>query len=159
MVMGHPGYKDYYYEDVIADDRVSLGDYLITKDAILDFANQWDPMIFHTDEEGAKKTPHGGLIAPGTLLLAVRIRLLHDGGINRKVLASLGFENVRFVKPAYVGDRLTLKIKFQKKRLSKSRPKYGLVNYYMELVNQMEEPVLTMLDTIMIERDPAKFSL
>ena len=152
--MGHPGFKDYYYEDVIADDRVSLGDYLITKDAILDFANQWDPMIFHTDEEIAKTTPHGGLIAPGTLLLAIRIRLLHDGGINRKVLASLGFENVRFVKPAYVGDRLTLNIKFQKKRLSKSRPKYGLVNYYMELANQLEEPVLTMLDTVMIERNP-----
>ena len=83
MVMGHPGYKDYYYEAVIANERVSLGDYLITKDAILDFANQWDPMIFHTDEEVAKMTPHGGLIAPGTLLLAIRIRLLHDGGINR----------------------------------------------------------------------------
>ena len=157
--MGHPGYRDHYYEDIMDNDRVSLGDYLITKETILEFANQWDPMIFHTDEEVAKMTPHGGLIAPGTLLLAIRIRLLHDGGINRKVLASVGFENVRFVKPAYVGDRLTLNIMFQKKRVSKSRPEYGLVNYYMELVNQVEEPVLTMLDTVMIERDPAKIGL
>ena len=157
--MGHPGYRDYYYEDIMDNDRVSLGDYLITKESILEFANQWDPMIFHTDEEVAKMTPHGGLIAPGTLLLAIRIRLLHDGGINRKVLASVGFENVRFVKPAYVGDRLTLTIKFQKKRVSKSRPEYGLANYYMELVNQVEEPVLTMLDTVMIERDPARIGI
>ena len=157
--MGHPGYRDHYYEDIMDNDRVSLGDYLITKETILEFANQWDPMIFHTDEEVAKMTPHGGLIAPGTLLLAIRIRLLHDGGINRKVLASVGFENVRFVKPAYVGDRLTLNIKFKKKRVSKSRPEYGLVNYYMELVNQVEEPVLTMLDTVMIERDPAKIDI
>ena len=157
--MGHPGYRDYYYEDIMDNDRVSLGDYLITKETILEFANQWDPMVFHTDEELAKMTPHGGLIAPGTLLLAIRIRLLHDGGINRKVLASVGFENVRFVKPAYVGDRLTLYIKFQTKRISKSRPEYGLVNYYMELVNQLEEPVLTMLDTVMIERDPARIGI
>lgn len=157
--MGHPGYRDHYYEDIMDNDRVSLGDYLITKETILEFANQWDPMIFHTDEEVAKMTPHGGLIAPGTLLLAIRIRLLHDGGINRKVLASVGFENVRFVKPAYVGDRLTLTIKFQKKRVSKSRPEYGLVNYYMELLNQVGEPVLTMLDTVMIERDPARIGL
>lgn len=152
--MGHPGYKDCYYEDILENDKVSLGDHLITKESILEFGSQWDPMVFHTDEEAAKTTSHGGLIAPGTLLLAIRIRLLHDGGVNRRVLASLGFENVRFVKPAYVGDRLTLNINFQNKRVSKSRPEYGLVKYYMELVNQMEETVLTMIDTVMVERNP-----
>ena len=152
--MNQPGYNDFYYEEVEEYTSRSLGEYLVTKEAILDFANQWDPLIFHTDEEIAKTTPHGGLIAPGTLLLAIRIRLLHSGGINRKVLASVGFENVKFTKPAYVGDRLTLKIELEEKRVSRSRPQYGLAKYSMELVNQLGEPVLTMLDTIMIERDP-----
>ena len=157
--MKQPKYKDLYYEDIKDGDHMSLGNYLVTKEAILDFANQWDPMIFHTDEEVAKKTPHGGLIAPGTLLLAIRIRLFHDDGINRKVLASMGFEDVRFVRPAYVGDRLTLNIEFQEKRVSKSRPEYGIAKYYMELVNQTNKPVLTMFDTVMIERDPARATM
>ena len=152
--MSNPVYNDYYYEDINDTYKVSLGEYLVTKETILDFANQWDPMLFHTDEEFAKSSPHGGLIAPGTLLMAIRIRLLHSGGINRRVLASVGFENVRFVKPAYVGDRLTLNVELQEKRISKSRPEYGIAKYYMELVNQTGDKVLTMIDTVMIERNP-----
>ena len=152
--MSNPVYNDYYYEDINDTYKVSLGDYLITKETILDFANQWDPMLFHVDEEYAKSTPHGGLTTPGTLLMAIRIRLLQSGGINRKVLASVGFENVRFVKPAYVGDKLTLNVEFQDKRISMSRPEYGIAKYYMELVNQTGDKVLTMIDTVMIERNP-----
>ena len=152
--MSHPGYNDYYFEDIQDTGRISRGEYQLTKEIILDFANQWDPMLFHIDEEFAKSTPHGGLIAPGTLLMAIRIRLLHSGGINRRVLASVGFENVRFVKPAYVGDRLTLNVELQDKRISKSRPEYGIAKYYMELVNQTGDKVLTMIDTVMIERNP-----
>ena len=152
--MSDPVYNDYYYEEIYDTYKVSLGEYLVTKETILDFANQWDPMLFHTDEEFAKSTPHGGLIAPGTLLMAIRIRLLHSGGINRRVLASAGFENVRFVKPAYVGDQLTLNVELRGKRLSKSRQEYGIATYYMELVNQTEDKVLTMIDTVMIERNP-----
>ena len=152
--MSNPVYNDYYYEDINDTYKVSLGEYLVTKETILDFANQWDPMLFHTDEEFAKSSPHGGLIAPGTLLMAIRIRLLHSGGINRRVLASVGFENVRFVKPAYVGDRLNLNVELKDKRISKSRPEYGIAKYYMELVNQTGDKVLTMIDTVMIERNP-----
>ena len=154
--MSNPVYNDYYYEDINDTYKVSLGEYLVTKETILDFANQWDPMLFHTDEEYAKSTPHGGLTAPGTLLMAIRIHLLQSGGINRKVLASVGFEHVRFVKPAYVGDELTLNVELREKRLSKSRQEYGIATYYMELVNQAGEKILTMLDTVLIERDPTR---
>ena len=71
-------------------------------------------------------------------------------------MASVGFEDVRFLKPAFVGQKLTLNITFQNKRISKSRPQYGLAKFYMELVNQDKEAVLSMIDTIMIERDPDK---
>ena len=157
--MSHPGYNDYYYEDINDTYKLSLGEYLVTKETILDFANQWDPMLFHTDEEYAKSTPYGGLTTPGTLLMAIRIRLLHSGGINRKILASVGFEDVRFIKPAYVGDQLTLIIELREKRPSKSRPEYGIVTYYMELVNQAGEKILTMVDTVLIERDPARANI
>ena len=69
--MSHPGYNDCYFDDIRDTDRISQGEYLLTKEIILDFANQWDPMVFHTDEELAKSSPHRGLITPGTLLMAV----------------------------------------------------------------------------------------
>ena len=127
-------YRDFYYEDIQVGDEESHGDYQTTKDELIAFAKQWDPMIFHTDEDVAKTTPHGGLIAPGTYLLAIRIKLLHRGGVNRKILASAGFENVRFLQPSYAGEMLTLKIKLLEKRISKSKPNYGLAKYHMELI-------------------------
>ena len=149
-------YRDFYYEDIQEGDEESHGDYQTTKEELIAFAKQWDPMIFHTDEDVAKTTPHGGLIAPGTYLLAIRIKLLHKAGVNRKILASAGFETVRFLKPSYVGERLTLNIKFMEKRVSKSKPDFGLAKYYMELVNEKGAAVLSMIDTVMIERDPAR---
>ena len=154
--MTHPGYRDFFFDDIDQYNNSSNVEIVVTKEKILEFAHQWDPMIFHTDEELAKTTPHGGLIAPGTLLLAIRIRLLHSGGVNRKVLASVGFEDVKFVKPVYANDRLKMNIKLIGKRLSRSRPKFGLATFYNELLNQDDEPVLTMVDTIMVERDPSK---
>ena len=154
--MTNTTYNDFYFEDLDGYTDRSFGEYELVKEEIIEFAKKWHPMIFHTDEEVAKTTPHGGLIAPGTFLLAIRIRLLHSGGVNRKVLASVGFEDVRFLKPAFVGQKLTLNITFQNKRISKSRPQYGLAKFYMELVNQDKEAVLSMIDTIMIERDPDK---
>ena len=149
-------YRDFYYEDIQVGDEASHGDYQTTKEELIAFAKQWDPMIFHTDEDVAKTTPHGGLIAPGTYLLAIRIKLLHQGGVNRKILASAGFENVRFLKPSYVGEKLTLKIKLLEKRVSKSKPNYGLAKYNMELVNELGAAVLSMIDTVMIERNPSR---
>ena len=57
--MSHPNYNDYYYEDINDNDKMSLGEFLLTKETILDFANQWDPMVFHTDEELAKSNKLG----------------------------------------------------------------------------------------------------
>ena len=57
-------YRDFYYEDIQVGDEASHGDYQTTKEELIAFAKQWDPMIFHTDEDVAKMTPHGGLIAP-----------------------------------------------------------------------------------------------
>ena len=51
---------------------------------------------------------------------------------------------------------LPLKIKLLEKRVSKSKPNYGLAKYNMELVNELGTAVLSMIDTVMIERDPSR---
>ena len=70
--MTNTTYNDFYFEDLDGYTDRSFGEYELVKEEIIEFAKKWDPMIFHTDEEVAKTTPHGGLIAPGTFLLAIR---------------------------------------------------------------------------------------
>lgn len=152
--MSHPGYNDFYYEDIEIGAVRRLGEHHVSREEILEFGNAWDPMDFHIDEQKAEASPHGALITAGTHMLAIRIKLLHSAGVNRKVLASGGFEEVRFRKPLYAGETVHLTVECVEKRLSQSKPDLGIAKMHMELVNQKGETVLSMLDTIFISLKP-----
>lgn len=143
---------DYAYEDVVVGAPHQLGTYALEAEEIKSFAKRWDPMPFHIDEDLAAASPFGGLTASGTHLLAIRIALIHEQGINPHVIASLGYEEVKFLNPARPGDKLTLFVECIWKRESASRPGQGLTRWQHTLENQDGETVLSMLDTILIRK-------
>jgi acyl dehydratase len=143
--------NDYTYEDAIIGEPHKLGSCRLEADEIKAFAKRWDPMPFHIDEDLAAASPFGGLTASGTHLLAIRIGLLQRPGINQNVLASFGYEEVKFLQPARVGDTLTLFVECVWKRESESRPGHGMTKWRHTLENQDDEIVLSMLDTILIK--------
>jgi acyl dehydratase len=63
----------------------------------------------HVDEEFARKTSLGHRVAHGTLILgytsAASTRILQD--FNRPMV-SVGYDRVRFLKPVYFGDTITV---------------------------------------------------
>jgi 3-hydroxybutyryl-CoA dehydratase len=63
----------------------------------------------HVDEEYARKTSLGHRVAHGTLILgytsAASTRILQD--FNRPMV-SVGYDRVRFLKPVYLGDTITV---------------------------------------------------
>ena len=143
--------NDYTYDDAVIGERHKLGSYRLEADEIKAFAKRWDPMPFHIDEDLAAASPFSGLTASGTHVLAIRISLIHGPGINDNVIASFGYEEVKFLQPARVGDTLTLFIECVWKRESESRPGHGMTKWRHTLENQNGEEVLTMLDTILIK--------
>src|SRR5438876_5783799 len=54
-----------YFEDFTPGAVIELGSRTITKEAIVAFATEFDPQVFHVDEEAAKGTIYGGLLASG----------------------------------------------------------------------------------------------
>ena len=140
------------YEEFTVGDRYEVGSYDLTKDEIMEFARRWDPMPYHIDEEAAAASQHGGIIASGAHLLALRIHLIQRNGTNPNVVASGGYDQVRFLRPARAGDTLTLFGECKEKRESRSKPDRGVVTIEMTLQNQDGEPVLSMLDTIVVYR-------
>ena len=58
---------DIYFEDFAAGQVYELGSRMLDRDAIIDFATEFDPQLIHVDEEAATKSIYGGLIA-GTLV-------------------------------------------------------------------------------------------
>ena len=54
-----------YFEEFVLCLKTNIEPAIIDKDDMIDFANKYDPIPLHTDEEYAKSTIFGGLIAPG----------------------------------------------------------------------------------------------
>ena len=72
----------------------------MTKEEIIAFATQFDPQPFHIDEDAAKKSIYGGLIASGWHTVSLFMRLLADGLLaNAASMGSPGVDEVRWLKP------------------------------------------------------------
>ena len=146
---------DIFYEDVTPGVILRAGPYVIPEQELLDFAMAWDPLPIHVDKEYA--APYGGVTAPGTYLLAIKMRLIHRLPFRRTVIAGFGHDEVRFHRPAHPGDALTLELTWREKRRSKSQPDRGIVKAYCALANAAGDMVMSHLDTIMMRlRNPER---
>ena len=95
----------------------------------------------HTDDEFAKNTEFGQRVAHGLLGLAIASGLSsRTGMLDGTVVAFLGMEDWRFLKPIVVGDTIRLRWTVTEKRLA-SKPGTGVMKRKMEIVNQRGEVV------------------
>ena len=71
--------QERFLEDFVEGAVYEFGPATISEEEIIQFGKSFDPQIFHTDPEGAKKTVYGGLIASGwhTCSLFMRIFVEH----------------------------------------------------------------------------------
>jgi acyl dehydratase len=144
---------DIYFEDVVVGAALHAGPYIIPEQEMMAFAAAWDPMPMHTDRAYAAQ--HGGLTAPGTYLLAVKLKLVHSLPFRRTVIASTGYDEVRFHRPVHAGESVSLTLEWSGKRRSKSKPDRGIVGGRYSLVDAAGEVVLSHLDTLVMRlRDP-----
>ncbi len=144
---------DIYFEDIVVGATLHAGPYIIPEQEMMAFAAAWDPMPMHTDKAYAAQ--HGGLTAPGTYLLAVKLKLVHSLPFRRTVIASTGYDEVRFHRPVHAGESVSLTLEWTGKRRSKSKPDRGIVSGRYSLINAAGEVVLSHLDTLVMRlRDP-----
>jgi acyl dehydratase len=141
-----------YFEDFRLGQEITVGNYLVTADEIVEFAKKWDPQPFHTDEEAAKQSMFGGLIACGCHLVSISILLENEAGTKPNIVAGLGWDHLRFPNPVRPGDKLSLTVVCLEKRGLKSRAEQGIVRNLVTLTNQKGEPVLTYQDTIIVAK-------
>ena len=134
-----------YFEDLPAGDVRESPPRTITREEMLAFARQYDPQPFHLDEDAARTTIYGGLIASGWLTVAVMMRLLWDTLLKDAVsLGSPGADEVRWLKPVRPGDTLRARFMVVEAVPSRSKPDRGVVKTLTEVRNQHGEVVMTM---------------
>ena len=145
-----------YWEDFTPGEVIELGSRTITKEAILAFAREFDPQVFHTDEEAARHTVFGGLIASGWHTGSLSMRLFYDGLIKDVVsLGSPGFDELRWVKPVRPGDTLSARFTVLECVASRSKPDRGVIRALLEARNQHGEVVMSITAVNIFGRRPA----
>ncbi|MGD0332300.1 MAG: MaoC family dehydratase [Xanthobacteraceae bacterium] len=125
----------------------------VEKDEIIAFAKKYDPQFFHLDEEAARSSIFGGLVASGWLTAALTMRLLTEreakpaGGS-----IGLGFDELRWPIPVHPGDELRIESEVLAVRPSKSRPDRGLIKMRTRTLNQHDQVVQDIVQNAMVPR-------
>lgn len=134
-----------HFEDLAVGEIIALGHTTVTRDMIIGFAREFDPLPFHLDEEAARKSLLGGLASSGWQTGALSLRLLVDSFLGKVASAGgLGFENLKWKNPVMVGDTIGGTVTIAELRRSASHPQWGIVTLDFDIRNQKQQPVLTM---------------
>ncbi|MEM5429134.1 MaoC family dehydratase [Cupriavidus oxalaticus] len=145
-----------YFEDFEVGSRRELGSYVVTEEELLAFARQYDPQPFHIDKEAAAKSIYGGLISSGWMTCSIMMRLLVLSTTGKSAsMGSPGVDEIRWIKPVFAGDTLTVVLNVLDTRPSQSKPDRGIVHTQWEATNQRGELVCTVKGMGMYGRRPA----
>ena len=130
-----------YFDDMTLGMTVETAPVVIEKEKMLAFAREYDNIPLHTDEDYAKTTPFGKLIAPGVMaFMAVWAKYLEVDFFGEELLAGKSTK-IDWQKPVFVGDVLTGRATIT--RLTPRNAKNGLAEVSFEVFNQNGEMVLT----------------
>ena len=130
-----------YFDELQVGMTVDTEPAAIEKEKMMAFARDYDNIPLHTDEEYAKTTPFGKLIAPGVMsFMSVWAKYLEVDFFGKELLAGKSTK-IEWLKPVFADDVLTGKATITK--LVKRNPRNGLVEVTIEAYNQNDELVLT----------------
>lgn len=148
-----------WFEDIQIGQIISFGKYFITREESVDFANRYDPQLYHLDDDNAEKNPlFGRLSASGWLTAAIAMRMSVDywHRVDLKVMGGAGADKLRFLAPVYPGDTLRAEAETLHLRLSRSRPGTGIQNVRTIVYNQNNDQVLSHVMDVLIYCRPAE---
>ena len=129
-----------YFDDLKIGMAVNTAPAVIEKEKMLAFARDYDNIPLHTDEEYAKTTPFGKLIAPGVMsFMSVWAKYLEVDFFGEELLAGKSTK-IEWLKPVFADDVLVGKATITK--LEKRNERNGLAEVSFDVYNQKGELVL-----------------
>ena len=139
-----------YFDDLNIGMRVDIPSAVIEKEKMMAFARDYDNIPLHTDEEYAKTTVFGRLIAPGVMsFMSVWAKYLEVDFFGEELLAGKSTK-IEWLKPVFADDVLSGKATITK--LVKRNQKNGRVEITIEAYNQNGDVVLTDVTEAIVKR-------
>ena len=141
-----------YFDDLELGMTVDLEPVTIKKDKMMAFAYEYDNIPVHTDEEYAKKTPFGQIIAPGVMtFMSVWAKYLEVDFFGDQFLAGKSTK-IEWIKPVFAGDILTGKAWISNLTTRNSRNSLAEITVFVR--NQKGDLVLTDVTEAVVKCRP-----
>jgi len=142
-----------FWEDFKVGETIEMGCHTFTESEIIEFARQFDPQPFHLDEEAARASLFGGLIASGWHTGAMFIRMVveHMTPVHA-TSGAMGFDDLKWIRPVRPGDVLSVESVIREKSESRSRPDRGTVKIESRISNQRGEVVMSLVSLVIYLR-------
>ena len=149
--------QPFWFENYRVGDSYRTLCHTVSATEIIEFAGKWDPQPWHTDEAAASASIFGGLTACSAHVFSIfsLISPKWENGALQQPLASLGFDEMRMIKPVYAGDTLQCTSTVELARPSRSKPDRGVVASRIEMRNLHGDVVFSVLATFLIATRPA----
>jgi acyl dehydratase len=110
-----------------------------------------DQTALHSDEDYARTTPLGGLVAHGVLNLSAATGLAYQMGVFEGTVLAIRSMTVKYERPVYPGDAVTLQLTVAELD-PRPRPDRARVSFDARLVNQKGKTVLSGLWKVLMRR-------
>lgn len=145
-----------YFEDLEIGLTHTYGSVEVTREEVLTFARRYDPQPFHLSDEEAAKTHFGRIAASGwhTCAMTMGVIVAHMKEHPQAGLGSPGVDELRWKRPVYPGDTLTVSGTVVEKTPSRSKPDLGSFRTQTVVTNQDGVEVLTFTSIVLIRRQP-----
>lgn len=114
-----------------------------------------NPAQLHLDAEYMKGSEYGRVLVNSCFTLSLMVGVSVGDTTLGTAVANLGWDEVRFPKPVFVGDTLNITTEVLELRDSKSRPDAGIVTFLHQAWNQRGELVASCKRAGLQRRRPA----
>jgi acyl dehydratase len=111
-----------------------------------------NPQPLHLDAEFAKRSLHGQILVNGLFTLSLMMGLTVADTTLGTTAGNLGFEAIDFPAPVFIGDTITAETEVIGRRISRSRPAYGIVEFEHRGRNQRDGIVVSCRRSGLIAR-------
>lgn len=138
-----------YLDDLKLNEEFNVPEVVIEKNQMIEFAKLYDPIPLHCDEEYAKTTKFGKLIAPGVMsYLAVWAKFMENDIFGDELIAGKSTK-IEWFKPVFADDTLTGKATLT--NITRRNPYNGIAEITLDVFNADGEKVLSSVTEAIVK--------
>lgn len=109
-------------DDLSPGMTFDLGRFVLPRAEVLEFAGRYDPQPFHLDEEAAKGSLFGRLVASGLHTYSAAVGHLIRSGLLSRISQGGGAAEISWPAPLEPDAWVTMRVEVEEIRASRSRP-------------------------------------